>query len=274
MGSLITHAGATRGYARLNGLNMYYEIEGTGDPVVYIPPALGQTGMTPFGSLTRGHSVISVDLQGHGRTADIPDRPLSLEQYAEDVVGLLTQLGISKADFLGNSYGGAVAVLIAARYPQFVRRVAAYGATFGPPERAHNLSMLRFDEPPTADAATFAFQRERYKTVAPNPDYWPTFWEKVTRIEWRGFSPDQLGSIEAPVLIMVGDRDFVRVTHAVEAFELIPNAELAVIPDAGHFALFSEPERVIPMVKHFFEKSESRGPVATAGMRYHPGETR
>jgi pimeloyl-ACP methyl ester carboxylesterase len=76
------------------------------------------------------------------------------------------------------------------------------------------------------------------------------------------------------VLVIVGDRDFVRIEHAVETFRLIPNAELAVIPDAGHFVLYSEPERVIPVVKHFLEKAEKRRPVASAGMGYHPGETR
>jgi pimeloyl-ACP methyl ester carboxylesterase len=76
------------------------------------------------------------------------------------------------------------------------------------------------------------------------------------------------------MLIMVGDRDFVRVEHAVEAFRCIPGAELTVIPDAGHFTLYSEPERVIPAVLHFFEKPEKRIPVASAGMGYHPGETR
>jgi len=83
-----------------------------------------------------------------------------------------------------------------------------------------------------------------------------------------------LASIEAPLLIALGDRDFVRVEHAVETARLIPNAELAVVPDAGHFALMSEPERVIPIVKYFLEKTEKRNPVATAGMGYHPGETR
>ena len=83
-----------------------------------------------------------------------------------------------------------------------------------------------------------------------------------------------MDSIKAPVLIVVGDHDFVRVEHALETSKIIPNAELAVIPDAGHFVLFSEQERVIPVVKHFLKKPEKRFPLATAGMGYHPGETR
>ena len=134
--------------------------------------------------------------------------------------------------------------------------------------------MVRFDRPPTAESREFAFQRESYKRVAPDPDYWPRIWEKVASFVWGGFSTEELASITAPVLIALGDRDFVRLEHAVETLPLIPNAELAVIPDAGHFALMSEQERVIPVVKHFLEKPEKRNPVATAGMGYHPGETR
>src|SRR5258708_39626699 len=115
-------------YAPVKGLKMYYEIEGIGDPLVYIPPALGVAGANSVPTLDQSHSVITVDLQGHGRTADIPERPISLGQNAKDVVGLLKYLGISKADFFGESYGGGTSVLIAVLYPEPVGRVVAYGA--------------------------------------------------------------------------------------------------------------------------------------------------
>lgn len=262
------------GFAPVNGLEMYYEIEGTGDPLVCIPPAFGYAGLKSFPALTRRHTLITMDLQGHGRTADRPGRPLSIEQYAHDVVALLKQLGITKADFFGESYGGSTAMWITVHHPELVGRVVASAASFGPGEIAHNPEMVRFDEPPTPYSRDIEFQRESYKRVAPNPEYWPTIWEKLVSIQWNGFSREELASIQAPVLIVVGDRDFVRIEHAVETFRLIPNAELAVIPDAGHFVLYSEPERVISAVKHFLEKAEKRPPVASAGMGYHPGETR
>src|SRR5215510_11588156 len=106
------------GYAPVNGLKMYYEIEGTGDPLVCIPPAFGYSGVTRYPALVQSHMVITIDLQGHGRTADIPERPLSIEQCAKDVVGLLKYLGISKADFFGESYGGNAAAMVAIRYPE------------------------------------------------------------------------------------------------------------------------------------------------------------
>jgi pimeloyl-ACP methyl ester carboxylesterase len=253
---------------------MYYEMEGTDDPLVCIPPAFGYAGLNRYPALIESHTVITVDLQGHGRTADIPERPLSIERYAEDVARLLKYLGIAKADFFGESYGGNAALMIAARYPELVGRAATYAATFGPPQVALNPKTTHFAEPPTAESSYIQFQRESYKKVAPDPEYWPSFFDKLGNLHWQGFSKEGLASIQAPVLIALGDFDFVRLEHAVETVNLMPNAELAVIPDAGHFTLFSEPERVIPVVKHFLEKPAKRIPVSTAATGYHPGETR
>lgn len=263
-----------RGYAPVNGLKMYYEVVGEGDPLVYIPPAFGIAGIKPLSALFKNRRVITMDLQGNGRTADIPDRPLSIEQYVKDVVGLLSHLGISKADFFGESYGANAAVLIAIRYPHLVRRIAALGATYGPPQVAINPETTHFDHAPTAETRDIQFQRETYKRVAPDPEYWPKIYGKLGAINWTGFSKEDLASIKSPVLVVVGDRDFVRLEHAVESSHLIPGAELAVIPDASHFVLSSEPERVISVVKHFLDKPAKRAPLATAGSGYHPGETR
>ncbi len=266
-----THA---NGYAPVNGLKMYYEMEGTGDPLVFIPPAFGFAGLEYFPALVESHTVLTVDLQGNGRTADIPERPLSIERYAEDVVGLLNYLGIAKADLFGESYGANTAVMIAVRHPEVVVRLATYGATFGPPEVALNPQTTHFDIPPTAESSYIQYQRENYKRVAHDPGYWTHIFDKLGRLQWKGFSREELASIQAPTLIALGDRDFVRLEHAVESFNLIPNAELAVIPDAGHFTLSSEPMKVIPVVKHFLEKPEKRIPVATARTGYHLGKTR
>lgn len=274
MNSLNGKATETHEYAPINGLKLYYEIEGTGDPLIYIPAAFGVAGVNSFPALVQIRSVITVDLQGHGRTADIPERPLTLQQHAKDIVGLLKHLGITKADFLGESYGGAISTILALHHPELVGRIATYGATFGPPQVAVDPEMLRFSVPPTPYSRCFQFQRENYKKVAPDPDNWPTFLGKMASIEWNGFSNEELASIKAPILIAVGDHDFVRIEHAVETFSLIPDAELAVIPDAGHFVLHSEPNKVIPVVQQFLQKCAKKIPIATAETGYHPGETR
>ncbi len=268
------HATKTCGYAPVNDLKMYYEIEGSGDPLVYIPPAFGFAGVSALPTLVKNHATITMDLQGHGRTADVADRPLSIEQHARDVVGLLQYLGIAKASFFGESYGGAVATTIALRNPELASRVATYGATFGPPEVAVDPEKVHFDEPPTAESKCFQFQRENYSKAAPEPEDWPRLWEKVLSIKWGGFSKEELASIQVPFLILLGDHDFVRLDHALDTFRLIPNAELAVIPDAGHFAMLSEPERIVPTIENFFNKPDARIPIATAAIGYRPGETR
>jgi pimeloyl-ACP methyl ester carboxylesterase len=263
-----------QGYAPVNGLEMYYQIEGSGDPLIHIHPILGFAGINAMPALSRERQVISLDLQGHGRTADIPERPLSIEQFSEDVVALLRHLDIERADFFGESYGAAVATMIAVRHPKLVRRIVTYGGTFGPGKDAHDHAMLRFDSAPTPDADAFQFQKQSYRRVAPHPDDWPKLWQKAVSIRWEGFSRDELLGITAPTLVAVGDHDFVRVEHALETFRLIPFAELAVIPDAGHFALYSEPEKLQQVVLHFLKKPVARSPIATAEMGYQPGRTR
>jgi pimeloyl-ACP methyl ester carboxylesterase len=98
---------------------------------------------------------------------------------------LLKYLGIAKADFFGESYGGDTAALIAVRYPEVVRRVATYSATFGPAQVALNPETTHFDHPPTADSSYIQFQRESYKRVAPHLEYWPTIFDKVGNIHWK-----------------------------------------------------------------------------------------
>jgi pimeloyl-ACP methyl ester carboxylesterase len=262
------------GYAPVNGLKMYYEIEGTGEPLVFIPPAFGVAGAKSFPLLEKSHSVIQMDLQGNGRTADIPDRPLSVEQYAKDVVELLKFLKILKADFVGESYGGDTVAMIALRHPELVRRAVTYSATFAAPPATLDPVITHYEYTPTSETRDVQYQRETYQKTAPDPSYWPKIWQKLINIKWNGFSKEELASIKAPLLIIQGDRDFVKLEHSIDSFRLIPNAELAVVPSASHFALSSDQEKVLPMIQHFLEKSEKQIPLATATAGYHPGETR
>jgi pimeloyl-ACP methyl ester carboxylesterase len=264
----------TRGYAPVNGLKMYYEIEGTGEPLVYIPPAFGYAGVNAFPTLRRNHQVITMDLQGHGRTADIPERPITFDQHAADVIGLLDYLGIDRADLFGESFGGVIATLIAVRHPTMVNRLITYGATFGKPQDSLRPELFRTHLSGTAETRDIQFQRENYKKVAPDPEYWPTIWKKVFSLENPGFSKEELVSIQAPFLIIQGDHDFVRIEHSVESYKTIPNAELAIIPDAGHFILNWNPQKVIPTIETFLSEPSVKIPFATPEIGYHPGETR
>jgi pimeloyl-ACP methyl ester carboxylesterase len=152
--------------------------------------------------------------------------------------------------------------------------VVTYSATFAPPPDTLNPETTHHDQPSNAETRDIQFQRESYKKVAPDPNYWPKIYHNVGSIQWKGFSKEELASIKAAFLVVQGDHDFVRLEHSVSTVKLIPHAELAVIPDASHFALYSEQERVIPIIKHFLEKPEKQIPLVTANVGYHPGETR
>lgn len=261
------------GYAPVNGLNMYYEVTGEGEPLIYIPAAFTFAGTTKFPELAENWRVVQVDLQGHGRTADI-DRPLSFEQHAKDVVGLMRHLKIKRAHFFGWSYGGLIAMLIAMRHPEMVGRIATYGTLFGAPRDAIRPDKFGPPAEVSPDAPSHQFARDQYKKVAPDPDHWPVIWKKLMDIAVPGFTPEQIASVKNRVLVALGDNDFVRLEHALFAYATIPNAELAVIPDATHFLLYDRPWKLEPVVAAFFCAPEERLPFSTLATGYHPGKTR
>jgi pimeloyl-ACP methyl ester carboxylesterase len=255
----------TTSYAPVNGLNMYYEITGEGKPAVFIHAAAGHCGLVP--GLTKNRQWIAMDLQGHGRTADI-DRPMTCEQHADDIAAFLKHLKIEQADFFGDSFGGTIAVMMAVRHPDLVRRVVSHGGSLAPyPGNAA-------DRPP-ADADFVKWQREEYQKVAPDPKQWPTLFDKATKslFAWKGFALDQLKAIKAPVLIACGDHDLIPVERCAEWSGMIPNAQLAVIPDSSHFVLFSEPEKLLPTVAAFLDAPTHKVPIG-AHNGYYPGVTR
>jgi pimeloyl-ACP methyl ester carboxylesterase len=261
------------GYAPVNGLQLYYEIDGVGDPLVYLGAGFAVAGVTRLNGLTGRRQVISIDMQGRGRTADI-DRPLSFEQQAEDVIGLLDHLGIDKVDLLGDCVGGIIAMLIAIRHPERVRRVVTYGSALGKFGEAYKPEVLTGAMQLTPDAPVFEFQRTHYQRVAPDPAHWPVIWAKFGHTPWGGLSLEEMASVEVPVMIAVGDQDWLRLDKAAEYFRHIPGAELFVVPDAGHFVLAAEPEKVSPMIAAFLEKPAKKLPFATTIVPYHPGVSR
>jgi pimeloyl-ACP methyl ester carboxylesterase len=253
------------GYAPVNGLKMYYEIAGEGKPAVYIHPVLSHCGLIP--GLTKNRQWISMDLQGHGRTADI-DRPMTCEQHADDIAALLKHLKIEQADFFGDSFGGTIAVMMAVRHPQLVRRVVSHGGSLA------RYSGTAADRPPP-DSDVVKWQREEYQKVAPDPKQWSTLFHKATKslFAWQGFSPDQLKAIKAPVLIACGDHDLIPVERWAEWSRMIPSGQLAVIPDSSHFVLFSEPEKLLPTIAAFLDAPTPKVPIGTHN-GYYPGVTR
>src|ERR671911_2554978 len=234
-------------YASVNGLEMYYEIHGTGRPLIVLHgaymtiDAMGE--IVP--SLVQTRQVIAVELQGHGHTADI-DRPLSYEQMADDVTALLAEIGIDKADVFGYSMGGGVALQIAVRHPGVVRKLVVASASYTSDGMYPELLAMI----PTMTPEVFAGSpiEEAYLRTAPNPEDFPNLVAKLKQLDMEPFAwpPEHLRAIEAPTLIVVGDSDAIRLEHAVEMFRLLgggvmgdlarlPRSQLAVLPGTSHF---------------------------------------
>src|SRR5215210_3030195 len=209
-------------YAEVNGLNIYYEIRGTGQPLVVLHgaymtiDAMGE--VVP--ELARTRQVIAVELQGHGRTADV-DRPLSYEQMADDTAALLRHLGIEQADVFGFSMGGGVALQVDIRHPELVRKLVVASASYT--SDSMHPELLEMIPSITPEAFARSPIEEEYLRTAPNPDDFPTLVAKFKRLDMEPFAwpPEDIRGIAAPILLIVGDSDAIRLEHAVELFRLL-----------------------------------------------------
>jgi pimeloyl-ACP methyl ester carboxylesterase len=167
-------------YASVNGLKMYYEIHGTGRPLVLLHGAFGWA--TAYPTLAKDRQVIALELQGHGHTADI-DRPLTYEQMADDTAALLEHLKIEQADIFGYSMGGNVALAMAIRHPTLVRKVAINGSHYGKIEDAYDPETLKQFKSLSSDFAPKVL-KDPYDKVAPDPKQWPALVARSRRWGW------------------------------------------------------------------------------------------
>jgi pimeloyl-ACP methyl ester carboxylesterase len=245
-------------YADVNGLKMYYEVHGSGGsghPLVLLHGAFGFAGgwATILPALTKGRRVIAVELEGHGRTRDL-DRPLTYQQMVEDTAALLRQLKIKDADVFGYSMGGVVALGVAIRHPELVRKLAILGSGSNPIKEIFEPETYKQFQSITDDFAPPVF-KEPYNRLAPDPTRWPVLVKKIKNMvnDYSGYPPAEVKTIRAKTLIMQGDRDGIRPEHAVELFRLIPNSQLAIFPGGDHFVLFSNPDLVISTLVPFLD---------------------
>ena len=192
--------------------------------------------------------MIAVELQGHGHTADT-GRPMTIEALAGDVVALLDYLGIAQADLFGFSLGGLVAFAVALGAPARVGRlIAASADAYRPPGRES--TPLGEDRLPTP--ADFQAWRDAYQAVAPDPAHFEQFAAKMSAMvhEFPGWT-DELRSLQAPTLLIFGDRDFTPLPDVVEMFELMPAAQLAVLPGTTHADVTRRPREVLALITAF-----------------------
>lgn len=247
-------------YASVNGIDLYYEILGAdqpGTPLVMLHGGaltfhLSFDSLLP--TLTAERRVIGIELQGHGHTA-FSDRPFSIRQCADDVIALLDQLGIDQADFLGYSLGGLVSTEVAVLVPDRVNRLVLAASHLRPTRSEAyypEITGLELDSPRMPTEEESAAMMRAYDEVAPNPDDFFPFVQTIQPVvhDFKGWTDEQLSRLTMPVLIIIGDTDFVRLEHAVEMKQLLPNAQLAILPGTTHMQVI-RPDLVLPMVKTF-----------------------
>jgi pimeloyl-ACP methyl ester carboxylesterase len=247
-------------YADVNGLHMYYEAHGDGRPMILLHGGLGSGEM--FGpilpTLAEQHRVIAVDLQGHGRTADI-DRPIDERLMADDIAGLIDRLGLERPDVVGYSLGGGVAFHTAVKYPERIRRLVTASLYFRSDDLHEDLKALQGQV--NASAAELMKETpmwELYQRVAPRPEDFGRLLDKLGAMMEEGFDlTNELRGIQVPTMLVAADADQAPPSAFVEAFKLLDGGlrdggwmgenrptgghALAILPGLTHYNIFASP---------------------------------
>jgi pimeloyl-ACP methyl ester carboxylesterase len=247
-------------YAEVNGINLYFETLGTGRPLILLHGGLGSGEM--FGpilpTLAEQHQVIAVDLQGHGRTADI-DRPIDIRLMADDIAALIDHLGLDKPDVVGYSLGGGVAFFTAVKYPEKVGRLVMTSTNIR--RDAIPAEMLAQQAQVNAAAAEFMKDTPMYKLyqqVAPRPEDFPRLLDKIGESMAQDFDyTEEVRSLQVPTMIVAADADMAPPSHYVEMFKLLDGGlrdggwmgegrpkgghALAILPGLTHYNMAHSP---------------------------------
>jgi pimeloyl-ACP methyl ester carboxylesterase/uncharacterized protein YndB with AHSA1/START domain len=248
-----SQGGATGRYASVNGLELYYEVHGTGEPLMLLHGGVGAIEMFApvLPILAQGRQVIAVDLQAHGRTADI-DRPLRYELMAEDIAALMKDLGIDRADLMGYSLGGGVALRTAIQHPQRVRKLVLISIPFKRegwyPEVLDAMARM-------GPEAAEGMKQSPWFQLYPNVD-WPALFSKLGDLLRKDYDlSKEVAAIKVPTMIVFADADAVRPAHVMEFYRLLgggqkdagwdgsgrPTAQLAILPGYTHYNILSCP---------------------------------
>jgi pimeloyl-ACP methyl ester carboxylesterase len=256
-------------YADVNGLSLYYAEHGEGEPLVLLHGGIGAGELLApiIPALAAGRRVIAVDLQGHGRTADI-DRPLRPELMADDIAALIEHLGLERADVMGYSLGGLVALRTAIQHPGRVRRLVLVSIAFRR-DGSHPdvVAQMKAMSPDTADLLKQSPLYELYSRLAPRVEDWPRLIAKISAglkedYDWSA----EVAALEPRTMLVYADADSIRPAHIVEFFGLLggglrdagwdysaqPAARLAILPGTTHYDVSTSPA-LAPAVNAFLD---------------------
>lgn len=258
-----------KGHIPVNGIKMYYEISGTGEPLLLLHGGLGSIGMFApvMSALSAGRQVIAVDLYGHGRTA-LTDRSMNLIDMGDDLAALLKQLGFAQVDVLGYSMGGGAGLRLAIQHPEMVRRLAVVSAGFSRDGFYPDILAQQVQ----VNASAMEFMKETpmyqsYKAIAPKPEDFPKLLDKIGEIMKKPFDwSAEVSKLKMPVMLAYGDGDMIRPEHMVKFYELLGGGQkdagwmrenmsqnrLAILPDRTHYDIFMSPE-IVQTVRPFLD---------------------
>jgi len=246
-------------HVTVNGVSYYYEVRGVGGtPLVLLHGGLHNTLLdAPVAARFAAHrEVISIDLQGHGRTADV-DRPLRFETMADDIAALLGRIGIERADLFGYSVGGSVALRVAIQHPDRVRKLVLlsipYASNGWYPEVQEGFKHLG---PALTEMMRPSPVYQTYAAIAPHPEQFGTLLDKIGKLQSHGYDwSAEVAKLAAPTMLIYADADAVPITHIAHFFELLgggkrdggfdgsgaPKGRLAVLPGHTHYNVFESP---------------------------------
>ncbi|MDR6292990.1 pimeloyl-ACP methyl ester carboxylesterase [Inquilinus ginsengisoli] len=256
----------------VNGMQMYYEVSGTGAPLVVLHgaymniPSMG--AIIP--RLAETHKVYAIEFQGHGRTTDI-DRPITYPALADDVAAFMDKVGLKQADVFGYSMGAAVGLQLAIRHPEKVNKLvmasAAYDAQGWQPEFTAFIPQMTVEM--FVGMPVFA---EAYRKLAANPDGFPELVRKLIALEHEPMAwGADVKALRTPVLIITGDADVATLEHSVALFRLLggggmgdmgkplPASRLAVLPATSHTAVIGQTELLAAIIEPFLKGETPKG---------------
>jgi len=258
-------------YVDVNGMKMYYEVSGEGDPLIVLHgaymniPSMGE--IIPM--LAKTHKVYALEMQGHGRTNDI-DRPITYQNLADDVAAFMDAVGLKKADVFGYSMGACAGLQLAIRHPEKVNKLIS--ASGGYDVEGWQPEFKAFIPLMTVEMFVSMPFAEEYRKLAPDPNGFPALVEKLIALEKEPMAwESDIKTLKTPILIIVGDADVATLEHNVAFFRLLgggvagdmgkplPDSRLAILPATSHTAVINQPELLIAFIEPFLKGETPKG---------------
>jgi pimeloyl-ACP methyl ester carboxylesterase len=255
----------------VNGMQMYYEVSGEGDPIVVLHG--GYMNIQTMGEivpmLARTRKVYALEFQGHGRTTDI-DRPITYPNLADDVAAFMDKVGLEKADVFGYSMGAAAGLQLAIRHPEKVDQLVAASVAYD--AKGWQPDFLAFIPQMNVEMFVNMPFAEDYKKLAADPNGFPKLAEKMIQLEKEPMAwEEDVKKLKTPMLVIAGDADVSTLEHSVALFRLLgggvmgdmgkplPASRLAIMPATSHTAVITQPEMLMSFVEPFLKGETPKG---------------